>query len=246
MRASGPACVLCAGRPPLSPRISMQPFRHATRLLALAIAQCLSPAVQAQEPPAVPPPAAPVELDRVQVIGQAQDDRRAKLEHIMREVDGPRVTVTKKTSITKVQNLPAVVDNSLRNLFAQTPGLQLSEQQSPGQLNLNYRGIGNPQESEFVTVLLDGIPLEGDWVGYPTIYTFPPPQSLAEVQLIRGGSSLLYGPQPPPTVNLVSRKPVADRALAGYSENAIGSDGMRATFNQVSGTSGRWDYLVDV
>jgi len=225
----------------------MQPSRHAPRLLALAIAQCLCAAVQAQEPPAPTQVATqqPTQLDRVEVIGQAQDDRRAKLEHIMREVDGPLITVTKKTSITKVQNLPAVVDNSLRNLFAQTPGLQLSEQQSPGQLNLNYRGIGNPQESEFVTVLLDGIPLEGDWVGYPTIYTFPPPQSLAQVQLIRGGSSLLYGPQPPPTVNLVSRRPVADRAFAGYSENAIGSDGMRTTFNQVSGTSGRWDYLVD-
>jgi len=214
-------------------------------VLVVAISQCLMASAGAQES-STPDSGKPATLDRVDVSGQRQDDRWPKLQHIMREVDGAQITVTKKTSITKVDNIPSVPDNTLRNLFAQTPGLFLSEQQAPGQLNLNYRGIGNPQESEFVTVMLDGIPLEGDWVGYPTVYTFPPPQTLAEVQLIRGGSSLLYGPEPPPTVNLVSRKPVADRPLAGYTENIAGSDGLFATFNQVSGTSGAWDYLADV
>ena len=115
----------------------------------------------------------------------------------------------------------------------------------PGQLNLSYRGIGNPQESEFVTVMLDGIPLEGDWVGFPTVYTFPLPQTISEIQLIRGGSSLLYGPEPPPVVNMISRKPVADRELAGYSENVVGSNGMFGTFNELSGTKDQWDYLLD-
>src|SRR6185436_14893468 len=41
------------------------------------------------------------------------------------------------------------------------------------------------------------------------------------------------------------RKPVADRELAGYSENVVGKDGLFASFNQVSGTSGEWDYLAD-
>ena len=181
-------------------------------VLAIAVAQCLAADAHAQTPPQDDSDK-PVTLEQVDVRAQAIEDRWPKLQHIMREVDGPLITVTKKTSITKLDNIPTVVDNNLRNLFAQTPGLLLSEQQAPGQLNLNYRGIGNPQESEFVTVLLDGIPLEGDWVGFPTVYTFPLPQSLAEVQLIRGGSSLLYGPEPPPTVNLVSRKPVADRAV---------------------------------
>lgn len=189
----------------------------------------------------------PTALQKIEVHGRrSQDDTRPKLQHIMREVDGPLITVTKKTSITKTDNIPTVVDNNLRDLFAHTPGLFYSEQQTPGQLNLSYRGIGNPQESEFVTVMLDGIPLEGDWIGFPTVYTFPLPQTLSEVQLIRGGSSLLYGPQPPPVVNLISRKPVADRALAGYTENVVGSNGLFGTFNQLSGTSGAWDYLLDV
>lgn len=171
---------------------------------------------------------------------------RVKLDYLMPEVDGPFITVTKKTSITKLDRLPTIIDNNLRAVFSQTPGLLVSEQQAPGQTNLSYRGIGNPQESEFVTVLQDGIPLQADWIGYPTIYSFPLPQTIATVQSIRGGSSLLYGPEPPPTINLVSRKPVADRELAGYTENVVGTNGLFATFNTVSGTSGNWDYLADV
>lgn len=213
--------------------------------LALAVATALCTSARAED---AAPVAAdqPAELPKVQVHDRAYWESRPKLQHIMREVDGPLITVTKKTSITKVDNIPTVIDNNLRELFAQTPGLFYSEQQTPGQVNLSYRGIGNPQESEFVTVLLDGIPLMSDWIGYPTIYTFPLPQTLSEVQLIRGGSSLLYGPEPPPVVNLISKKPVKDRPFAAYTENVFGSNGLFATFNQVSGTSGAWEYLADV
>jgi Fe(3+) dicitrate transport protein len=176
---------------------------------------------------------------------RTQDDTRPKLQHIMKEVDGPLITVTKKTSVTKLDNIPTVVDNNLRDLFAQTPGLFISEQQTASQFNLSYRGVGNPQESEFVTVMLDGMPLESDWIGFPTLYVMPLPQTLSEVQLIRGGSSLLYGPEPAPVVNLISRKPDPDRAFGGYSENVIGNNGLAATFNRIDGTVGDWDYLLD-
>jgi Fe(3+) dicitrate transport protein len=212
--------------------------------LALAVANILSFTAHAQDA-AQADQKESTELPKVEVRERSRDDTRPKLQYIMKEVDGPLITVTKKTSITKVENIPTVIDNNLRDLFAQTPGLFYSEQQSPGQLNLSYRGIGNPQESEFVTVMLDSIPLEGDWIGFPTIYTFPMPQTLAEVQMIRGGNSLLYGPEPPPVINLISRKPVADRTLAGYSENVVGSNSLFGTFDQLSGTNGSWDYLVD-
>jgi Fe(3+) dicitrate transport protein len=231
------------------PRMSMRTIAIVPGALALAVANILFVSAHAVSAHAEDAPQADQQksdqLPRVEVRGRTHDDTRPKLQHIMKEVDGPLITVTKKTSITKVENIPTVVDNNLRDLFAQTPGLFYSEQQIPGQLNLSYRGIGNPQESEFVTVLLDGIPLEGDWIGFPTVYTFPMPQSLSEVQLIRGGSSLLYGPEPPPVVNLVSRKPVADRPLAGYTENVVGSNSMFSSFNQLSGTSNNWDYLAD-
>jgi Fe(3+) dicitrate transport protein len=216
-----------------------------TATAALLIGLGLAPASQAQHSTADQTDSKndTVRLRNVDV--NAISPWRVKLDYLMPEVDGPFITVTKKTSITKLDRLPTIIDNNLRAVFSQTPGLLVSEQQAPGQTNLSYRGIGNPQESEFVTVLQDGIPLQADWIGYPTIYSFPLPQTIATVQSIRGGSSLLYGPEPPPTINLVSRKPVADRELAGYSENVVGTNGLFATFNTLSGTSGNWDYLAD-
>ena len=134
-------------------------------VLALAVANGLAMPAHAQDAQPASQETPATELPKVQVHDRAYWESRPKLQHIMREVDGPLITVTKKTSITKVDNIPTVVDNNLRNLFAQTPGLFYSEQQTPGQLNLSYRGIGNPQESEFVTILLDGIPLMSDWIG---------------------------------------------------------------------------------
>src|SRR6185312_10510239 len=91
----------------------------------------------------------------------------------------------------------------------------------------------------------DGIPLELDWIGFPTLYYLPVPQTLSSVQMIRGGSGLLYGPEPQPVINFVSRPPEAGRALAGTTEQVGGDQGLFSSFNAVSGTTGPWDYLAD-
>ncbi len=172
------------------------------------------------------------------VIGERQENTPEKLDHIMPEVDGTKITVTKKTSVTKLDLLPTIVDNNQRTLFSRTPGLFVSEQQTATQFNMSYRGLGNPQEAEFVLVLQDGLPISTDWIGFPTLYYMPLPQSLAEVQLIRGGNSLIYGPNPAPVVNLVSERPAANQPLGGYTENVVGSDGLFSSYNTVEASSG--------
>src|SRR5215468_8523413 len=73
--------------------------------LALAIANCLAiaaPADDAAQPDqnqvAQADQGAPTELPKVEVRERNRDDTRPKLQHIMKEVDGPLITVTKKTS----------------------------------------------------------------------------------------------------------------------------------------------------
>ncbi len=169
-----------------------------------------------------------------------------KLDHIMPEVDGTKITVTKKTSVTKLDLVPTIVGNNQRELFSRTPGLFVSEQQTATQFNLSYRGLGNPQESEYVLVLQDGLPISTDWIGFPTLYYMPLPQSLAEVQLIRGGSSLLYGPEPAPALNLVSRRPAENQRLGAYSENVAGSQGLHSTYNTLEGSNGLVSFRGDL
>ena len=180
------------------------------------------------------------------VIGERRDAQTPeKLDHIMPEVDGTKITVTKKTSVTKLDLLPTITDNNQRQLFSRTPGLFVSEQQTATQFNMSYRGLGNPQEAEFVLVLQDGLPISTDWIGFPTLYYMPLPQSLAEVQLIRGGNSLIYGPNPAPAVNLVSKRPAADQPFGGYTENVVGSNGLFSTYNTVEGSSGAFSGRVN-
>jgi Fe(3+) dicitrate transport protein len=172
-------------------------------------------------------------------------NRETRYAHSLPEVDGTTITVTKKTSVVKLDQLPPLIDNNQRELFDRLPGIVLAEQQNPTQLNLSYRGLGNPQESEYVLVLQDGLPLELDWIGFPTLYYLPIPQTISSVQMIRAGSGLLYGPQPQPVINFISRQPNSDRPWSGRTEQVGGSDSLFSSFNTFSGTVGDWDYLAD-
>jgi Fe(3+) dicitrate transport protein len=172
-------------------------------------------------------------------------NRETRFAHSLPEVNGATITVTKKTSVVKLTDQPAVIDNNQREIFNRLPGIVLAEQQNPTQLNLSYRGLGNPQESEYVLLMQDGVPLELDWIGYPTLYYLPVPQTLDSVQMIRAGSGLLYGPEPQPVINFISRAPLADRPLGGTSEQVGGSDNLFSSYNAISGTRGDWEYLAD-
>jgi len=222
--------------------------RHA--LLPLAVVLSLAAfAARAQQSATDTPEATPrkaTNLAPVDVNSEAwRETLKAKLEHMLPEVDGTRITVTRKTTVTHLADQPTVIDNNLDQLLVRSPGVQVSQQPTPTQFNLSYRGLGNPQESEYVLVMQDGIPLESDWIGFPTLYAMPLTQSLSEVELIRGGSSLLYGPEPAPVINLVSRRPKPGAPFSASSEQVVGNHGLYSTYNAIEGSNGRWTYRAD-
>jgi Fe(3+) dicitrate transport protein len=232
-----------------------------TRLLGLtlasssmAMAETGDPVASPDSAPAANPTAAQKKangadqesaLDSVYVEGKRWlFNRRSRYAHSLPEVDGPTITVTKKTSVVQLNDVPTIIDNNQRELFDRLPGIVLAEQQNPTELNLSYRGLGNPQESEYVLLMQDGIPLEMDWIGYPTVYYIPVPQTLGSVQMIRAGAGLLYGPEPQPVINFISQLP-SSRPLAGTTEQVGGSNSLFSSFNKISGTNGNWNYLAD-
>jgi Fe(3+) dicitrate transport protein len=188
-------------------------------------------------------------LSTITVKGKKPYDWRkyvaAKLKHQMPEVSGTEITVTRKATVTHLDLQPTVAGNHLEQLFTRSPGVQVSQQPTPTQFNLSYRGLGNPQESEYVLVMQDGIPLESDWIGFPTLYAMPFSHSIADIQLIRGGSSLLYGPEPAPVINLVSRRPQPGTPFSMSTEQVVGSDGLYSTYNVLEGSTGKWTYRAD-
>lgn len=225
----------------------MSILRHALLPLAvtLSLAALAAQARQASDSSTKTPTKA-TNLAPVDVNSEAWHEMlKAKLEHILPEVDGTKITVTKKTTVTHLADQPTVIGNNLDQLLARSPGVQVSQQPTPTQFNLSYRGLGNPQESEYVLVMQDGIPLESDWIGFPTLYAMPLTQSLSDVELIRGGSSLLYGPEPAPVINLISRRPKPGAPFSPSSEQVLGNRGLYSTYNAVEGSSGRWTYRAD-
>lgn len=170
-------------------------------------------------------------------------NRPTRYSHSMPEVVGPEITVTKKTTVVNLTQQPPVIDNHEREIFDRMPGIVLAEQQNPTELNVSYRGLGNPQESEYILLMQDGIPMEMDWIGYPTLYYIPDPETISEVQMIRGGSGLLYGPEPEPVINFISKTPSA--TTTGTTQQVGGSDGLYSTFNSISGPAGPLGYLAD-
>jgi outer membrane receptor for Fe3+-dicitrate len=89
---------------------------------------------------------------------------------------------------------PTVIDDNQRAVFNALPGLNLGEQQNPVQLNVSYRGVGNPQEAEHVLSRVDGIPIATDWIAVRTPCIPPVPQTVQSISMVRGGPALLYGP----------------------------------------------------
>ncbi|MGI8436326.1 MAG: TonB-dependent receptor family protein [Chthoniobacterales bacterium] len=174
-----------------------------------------------------------------------QDDHERKLDHIMREVEGTQITVTKKATVIKLDQQPPVENNNLQEQYTKAPGLIVSEQQNPGQYNFSYRGLGNPQESEYTLFLQDGLPLMSDWIGFPTLYYLPVPQSVSEIQVIRGGSSLLYGPEPAPAINYVTKHPTPRTPWSGYFEQTGGPDSTYSSYGSVQEASGPVEFRAD-
>jgi len=214
--------------------------------LAAALAPAAAPAQQSSSASGSSQDQGTTNLPGVDV--RADDFRRIlrrKLQFQMPEVSNTEITVTKKATVTHLDLQPIVVGNNLDQLLVRSPGVLVSQQPTPTQFNLSYRGLGNPQESEYVLVMQDGIPMEGDWIGFPTLYAMPLTQSLSDVQLIRGGASLLYGPEPAPVINLISRRPKPGAPFSASTEQVVGNHGLYSTFNTIEGSSGAWTFSAN-
>lgn len=229
----------------------MQPLRPAALPLALSLALFapLALAQQTGDAQSAPQGQSTQTLPTINVKGKKPYDWRkyvkAKLKYQMAEVSDTQITVTKKATVTHLDRQPTIVGNNLDQLFARSPGVLVSQQPTPTQFNLSYRGLGNPQESEYVLAMQDGIPLESDWIGFPTLYAMPLSNSIADIQLIRGGASLLYGPEPAPVINMVSKRPKPGTPLSMSTEQVIGDHGLYSTYNVLQGSAGNWTYRAD-
>lgn len=186
---------------------------------------------------------APYDLPPMLVRGESASEGSIQNPFLPAAV-GPAIYEGKKTSVIDFDRLPRIQTDNYRQAFAQVPGLLTSELPNASLLSLGYRGIGDPHESQNLLVLKDGIPFSVDMFGYPTVYYAPPFESMDRLEFVRGGASLLYGPQPGGALNYVTHAPRRDREFGASTQHIFGSYGLYSTFNQLEGTVDRLGYLA--
>lgn len=99
-------------------------------------------------------------------------------------------------------------------------------------------------ETQNLLVTKDGIPFVADLFGYPTVYYAPPFEAIDRLEFIRGGASLLYGPQPAGVLNYVTHTPRRDRTWSVFAQQILGSDELSSTYLGADGTIGCLGYLA--
>jgi len=180
-------------------------------------------------------------LDSVLVEAEAESDH-ALQGPFLPDVQGSKINAGKKTTLIDLDALPTINASNYRLALIQTPGLVLSEETSP-LLSIGYRGL-EPHRTQYTQVLKDGIPIHADQFGYPEAYYVPPLDTVDRIEFVRGGGSLMYGPQPGGALNYVTHRPRTDRVFGGASSNTVGSDGAWNSFSYIDGTSDRVGYYA--
>ncbi len=153
-------------------------------------------------------------------------------------VEGAAIFSGKKASKMELKEIPVPPQNTYRQLFAKTPGLLVSEVANESFTSFSYRGLGDPHESFNLNILKDGLPINADPFGYPAVYYQPPLDSIESMQFVRGGSSLLYGPQVGGALNFISRRPTSQEANAFLTKQVLGSKSLWSSYNQVTASAG--------
>lgn len=216
------------------------PALAAAALLFLAIASHAR-SQSVSNPASKPKSDVTTELPAVVITAEAPEEPQVKIPYLP-PVEGTKIYAGKKATSLNLQALPEVQTNNYSQAFAMTPGLLTTEESTP-LVSYGYRGIGSPDRAQFMMVLQDGIPIAADPQGYPESYWMPPLESTQRIDFVRGGASLLYGPQPAGAINYVSLMPRTDRLFGMQSKHIFGSNNLYSTFNSIEGTSGKWSWL---
>jgi Fe(3+) dicitrate transport protein len=178
----------------------------------------------------------------VEAEAESPDEERVQAPFLP-DVQQTRINAGKKTSVIDFDKMPQVQTDNYRQAFSQTPGLLVSELSNPSLLSVGSRGIGDPHETQNLLVLKDGIPFVLDMFGYPTVYYVPPFEAIDRLEFVRGGASLLYGPQPSGSLNYVTHLPRRDRPFGAFVQQTFGSDDLLSMYLSFDGTVNRVGYL---
>ena len=160
-----------------------------------------------------------------------------------------------KNAVDDIPGSSAFIDNETLDNFAVTdinrvlakaPGVYFVEEDGYGlRPNIGMRG-NSADRSEKITVMEDGVLAAPAPYASPAAYYFPTIGRMSAIEILKGGSSVKYGPRTSGgVINLVSTE-VPDAPLGGKVDLALGSDGFAKLHAFAGGKTTDKGYVLEV
>lgn len=162
------------------------------------------------------------------------------------EVSGANIYASKKTSVIVMDKVAGnIVTNSMRQVLAKVPGVQIWESDASGiQIGIATRGLSPNRSWEF-NVRQNGYDISADPFGYPEAYFNPPLQAVQRIQIVRGAGALQYGPQFGGLLNYIIRDGSDIRKPFQFETNqTVGSYNLFGSYNAIGGSTNRLHYYA--
>ncbi|MBK8406234.1 MAG: TonB-dependent receptor plug domain-containing protein [Saprospiraceae bacterium] len=140
----------------------------------------------------------------------------------------------KKTEVIQLDRINADLStNNTRQVFAKVPGMSIWENDGSGiQAGVATRGLSPNRSWEF-NVRQNGYDISSEVFGYPETYYTPPMEALVKIEVIRGASSLQYGPQFGGLLNYQIKKGNPNKAISYETQQTVGSYGLFNTYHAI-------------
>lgn len=164
----------------------------------------------------------------------------------MPEIVGTSIYAGKKNSLIILDNVQGnVVNNTMRQVLAKVPGIQIWESDPSGaQIGIAARGLSPNRSWEF-NVRQNGYDIAADPFGYPEAYYNPQLQGVQRIEIIRGQGSLQYGPQFGGMVNYILKNgSEIHKKIEFETIQTFGSNGLFNSFNALGGKTSKTNYYT--
>jgi len=198
-------------------------------ILAAAISTLLGPPLVAAQDAAPPAPPADTELEPVVVV----IGRRSNLDTIPGSGMVLDRTVLDESHVF-----------SINEAMRKVPGIFARDEEGFGlRPNLGIRGL-NPTRSSKLLMLEDGIPLAYAPYGDNASYYHPPVNRFERIEVLKGSSQILFGPQTlGGLVNYIT--PGVPAEFSGNVSATLGNEAYREVHGELGDTIGRTGYILN-